>query len=428
MRSSPGEQAAAERLLAGLETVTVLSAMWPQQPDTLLRALLAVASQRGQSIRLLLADLSGRFQFLEPGHRADLMEARLGVTCIAGSVPRDLAAYVDFLPHSLWDVDRLIRSQALHADIFVAAVRRSTRPGMVTLGDALGYTPTALDAVGRVGFEEASDCCEPPFAVHVPGDHADVTIHAPLAAAGDQTPQSSRPETEVGRLVASLIPDRATLQLGIGRAPMAVLPYLRGRTDLGLHSGTLPAGVRELIAAGTFSARYDTDHPGVLMATGLVGGGWSGADAAASSRIRLEAITTTHSPNRLLAQDGLWAINSAFEVDLFGQTNAEYVNGSRAAAGGGQADFIRAAHASPHGAAVIAMPSRANSGHARIVARLSRPHVVTSTAGDVDYVVTEYGVAALRGLTVNERAERLVAIAHPLDRPALVEALSNGAT
>jgi 4-hydroxybutyrate CoA-transferase len=122
---------------------------------------------------------------------------------------------------------------------------------------------------------------------------------------------------------------------------------------------------------------------------------------------------------RLRQVRALWAVNSAFEIDLAGQVNAEFVRGCRVASGGGQVDFLRAARLSPGGAAVLALPARTPHGRARIVARLAGAHLPTTTAADVDWVVTDHGAACLRGLTVDERAEALVALAHPDDRPGL---------
>jgi 4-hydroxybutyrate CoA-transferase len=133
----------------------------------------------------------------------------------------------------------------------------------------------------------------------------------------------------------------------------------------------------------------------------------------------LQPLSVTHAAAVLAQQHRFWAINSAMEVDLLGQVNAEYAAGVRVASSGGQADFFRAAHLNPGGAAVLAIPARTGSGRGRIVARIRPPHAVATMAADLDIVVTEYGYAQLSGATAAERVSRMIAIAHPDDRKTL---------
>jgi acyl-CoA hydrolase len=137
--------------------------------------------------------------------------------------------------------------------------------------------------------------------------------------------------------------------------------------------------------------------------------------------VRLQPISQTHDPDALRALSSFWAVNSAFEVDVHGCVNAEYVGAQRLATGGGLVDFVRAAHAGDTGAAVIALPSRTRYGRSRIRRRFDPPTIATVLGTDIDFVVTEYGVARLHGLTDTERARAIAEVAHPDDRGWLLE-------
>jgi acyl-CoA hydrolase len=286
----------------------------------------------------------------------------------------------------------------------------------------IGYTPAALDRAGSIGLEVLPRGTDRAGGWGITAGRADALCAASTAVepAAPATAPASPVRDRIGELVGGLIPDDATLELGIGAVPEAVVPYLGLKTALGLHSGILPASLRTLVAAGAFDGSAKSYARGRHVATGVVGsGGWG-------DRLRLEPLSVTHAPGVLARQHRFWAVNSAMEVDLLGQVNAEYAAGARVASGGGQADFFRAAHLSEGGAAVVAIPARTGSGRPRIVPRIRPPHGITTAAADVDIVVTEYGHAELRGATAAERARRMIAIAHPDDRKALQGAYSNG--
>ena len=405
---------AADTLLAGLSEATVLAAMTPQLPTALVSAVLSSARRHDVQLTLMVADLTGRWDFLDDEAKSDAAAGRLGLLALAGAVPRHLEGLVGHLPVSLWDVDRLIGTATLPVDVFLARVGAGDRPGWASYGDMVGYSPSALDVAGKVAFEVTPHPQIHPGAGGIPMSRADVVVYGAYAppdlAAGRPL---TREQHCVARRVAELIPDGATLQIGVGAVPTAAIGGLTGKVDLGMHSGILAGELQPLIAGGVITGRLKTSQRGHHVATGLLGGdptAWGGD-------VLLAPISRTHHPARLLEHENLWAINSALEVDLAGQVNAEYAGDRKAASGGGQIDFVRAAHASSRGAAVIALPARAGSGAARIVPRLAHP--VTTTGGDVDYVVTEHGVARLAGLSAEQRSQALIDVAHPDDRPLL---------
>ncbi len=225
-------------------------------------------------------------------------------------------------------------------------------------------------------------------------------------------------QLEIGRLVASLVPDEATLQLGLGAVPEAIVPQLSGKKSLGLHSGIFMPSLCALIANGTITGRAKSRDTGLHIATGIMDAG--GAHASSwGPATELAPVRQTHHPAALLSQERLWAINSALEVDLAGQVNSEFADGVRIASGGGLADFASAGHFSEGGASVIAVPSQTRDGRSRLVAHLGARIQPTLPGQAVDFVVTEHGIARLRGKPVSERAQALIEVAHPAHRQTL---------
>jgi acyl-CoA hydrolase len=185
-----------------------------------------------------------------------------------------------------------------------------------------------------------------------------------------------------------------------------------------MHSGIFVPSLCPLIANGTITGNAKSCDAGLHVATGILDpGGARMPDWGRATELR--PVRMTHAPATLLNQERLWAINSAFEVDLAGQVNAEFAEGLRIASGGGLADFACAAHASEGGASVVAVPSQTRDGKSRIVAGFGRATPATLPGAAVDYVVTEHGIAALRGKSVKEREQALIEVAHPAHRPAL---------
>jgi 4-hydroxybutyrate CoA-transferase len=410
-------QASARSLLHGRRELTVLSAMSPQQPDDLLAALIDVARANGCRLRILLADLEGAYKFLDAASLADVRSGQVRLVSVAGAVPAALSDYVDYFPASLWSFDQMLARRTIEVDLLVARVHETAKPGVLSYGQMVGYTTSALESAAAVCFEVAPPASFPPSPA-LPADAADIAYAVPAdppPKGRDRRPPSAE-QAAIAGLIAALLPDGATVQLGLGAVPDAVAGAWQGRSDLRLHSGILPPSVALALAAGLF-ADSDPVATGV-MPVPLGSPPWP-------DRVRLLPVSQTHSTDTLEHIPRLWAINSAFDIDLHGQVNAEYVAGTRLASGGGQADFFRAAHRSVGGASVLALPSRARDGSSRIRATIAPPHVATLAGSDLDYVVTEHGVAHLTGLTAAERAEALILVADPQDRAALAATAVN---
>jgi acetyl-CoA hydrolase len=229
-------------------------------------------------------------------------------------------------------------------------------------------------------------------------------------------------ERAIAGHVASLIPDRATLELGIGLIPEAVTGALGEKRGLGIHSGAIGDGVAQLMAAGIVDNRHKEIDPGVTVTLMLIGTRRIYEFADRNPRIEIRSPRYTHDALVLGNFRRFVAINSALEIDLAGQVNAETALGRNIGLTGGQMDFVRAANRAPEGRSIIALPSTSRDRkHSRIVARLA-DGVVTTPRAEADCVVTEHGIAELKGRALAERARALVAIADPAFRPELERA------
>jgi acyl-CoA hydrolase len=253
---------------------------------------------------------------------------------------------------------------------------------------------------------------------------ADIPLHACVEA---RHPPIEFPSAAVdpvscriGEHAASLIPDGATLQFGIGRIPDAVLSRLTHLRNLGIHSGLINDTIVDLIETGAVTNAVKGMDEGVTITNQLIGTRRLYDFVHENAAVAVRPASYTHGAGVLARLNKLAAINSAIEVGLDGSVNSETLDGAAIGAIGGQVDFVRGANLSPGGRAIIALPATAPGGGSRIVPRVE---TVTTTRGDVDAIVTEWGVAELRGCSLRERARRMIAIAAPEHR----EDLSRGA-
>ena len=258
---------------------------------------------------------------------------------------------------------------------------------------------------------------------HVPSTYGDCKIHISQVAG---LTESSEPIIEVGapkigpvqeaigKYVADLIPDGATLQIGYGGIPDAVVRQLTTKRDLGIHTEMLGDGILSLIEAGAVNNTRKNFNAGKVLATFALGSKKLYDFMDKNPMIEMHPADITNDPYLAGQNDNLHAINATLQVDLLGQCGSESLGYSPFSGTGGQADFVRAANRSNGGKAFIVVPSTAKGDTiSRIVPVLSPGTFVSTTKNDVNYVVTEFGVAQLRGKSAKQRAEALIAIAHP---------------
>jgi len=249
--------------------------------------------------------------------------------------------------------------------------------------------------------------------IQVPASHP--VLELPVRTIG-------KVERAIAAHVASLIPDRATIELGIGLIPEAVTGALGNKRGLGIHSGAIGDGVADLMAAGIVDNRHKEIDPGVTVTLMLIGTRRIYEFADRNPMIEIRSPRYTHDALVLGNFRRFVAINSALEIDLTGQVNAETALGRHIGLTGGQMDFVRAANRAPEGRSIIALPATSRDRkHSRIVARLA-DGVVTTPRAEADCVVTEHGIAELKGRTLAERARALTAVADPSFRAELERA------
>lgn len=385
------------------------------EPRTLTQALVRHRHQlaRGARLRVFVGvDASGT---LQPAH-ADVLDF-FGYA--ASGAHRQLAAagVLDILPSPYSELPTLLATGALVADVVLLHVSPADAQGHHSLGLAREYLPAAIERARVVIGEVHPD---------VPWTHGGPHLHTDrfaLLVEGELAPNRVRParqgivEQAIAQRVAGLIEDGATIQLGIGRLPEAVLEALRGHRDLGLHSGIAGDGVAELAQAGVFTHARKTVDAGIAIAGLLLGSETVCRWAHRNPSLRLCASDYTHDPVVLAGSHKLAAINTAIEVDLTGQVNAEVADGTYLGAVGGAPDFLRGAARSRGGLPIVALPSTTSSGASRIVAQLAGP--VSTPRSDAVIIVTEHGVADLRGQTLSRRLRRLLDVAAPEHRATL---------
>jgi acyl-CoA hydrolase len=253
----------------------------------------------------------------------------------------------------------------------------------------------------------------------------DLALHTGRELPTVPVSEPSDVESAIGQHVAGIVRDGAVVQVGIGAVPEAVLFALGGHRDLGVHTGLFGDGLMRLVEQGVVTNARNAANTGASVTGAILGTRELYSWVHENPRVVATGLADTHGPSVLPRLSSFTAINSAIEVDLSGQVNAEDAGGRYIGAVGGQVDFVRAAARAPEGLSIIALSARTPRGVGKIVPRLSQGTVSTLRT-DVEVVVTEYGVADLRLVPLRERARRLIEISHPEDRAALAEAHGRG--
>ncbi|MES2562066.1 MAG: acetyl-CoA hydrolase/transferase C-terminal domain-containing protein [Pseudomonadota bacterium] len=332
----------------------------------------------------------------------------------AGSTRKLTVANVaDIVPAYVSAVPALVRSGAIRVDVVLLRVKPHPTPGYFTVGVMADFVP-ALVAAARCVIAEV----DPRLPITgqdalVAESDIDVLIECDADEILLPDPDPDDIDQRVAAHVAALIPDGATIQMGVGGLPVAVCRALVGHRDLGVHSGVISDVIVDLVEKGVVTNARKGVDVGRIVTGGLFGSRRLMDFADGNDALEMRSSEYTHNQQVLARVQNLYSINSGVEVDLTGNVNSEIAAGRYLGAIGGQLDFVRGGFVSPGGRSIIALPSTTPDGkHTRIVASLEgRP--VTTPRADNDIVVTEYGVADLRGRSFKERAERLRAIAHP---------------
>jgi len=374
--------------------------VWSQacgEPTSLVQALNAQAAGIGRLSAFAATSFSGLLDVDAAGRYAISSMGAIGAL-------RNLSAAhrLGIVPCHVSQVGPMIEQGLIGCDVAFAQVSPADEQGMHSFGLTNDFVHAAV-AKARVVIAEVNEC--------VPYTYGDVMLPAAkidCAVQVARTPVEVLPaaigETDqaIARIVAGYIEDGAVLQVGIGAVPDAILRLLHDRRDLGVHSGMIGDGLVDLVEAGVVTNARKPIDPGVSITTTLIGSRRLYEFAHRNPRIAVRSSGYTHDAAVLSRLPRFVTINSAVEVDLSGQVNGEVARGSYVGAVGGALDFVRAANQSPGGLSITVIPA------SRIVERLSGP--VSVPRSETGVVVTEHGVADLRGCTLAERERRLRAV------------------
>lgn len=323
------------------------------------------------------------------------------------------AGRADFTPVFFSQVPKLLRT-SLPVDVALVQVSPPDGHGYCSLGVSVDYTKAAAEAATTVIAQvnpQMPRTLGDSF-LHVSEIDHFVEVDAPIAEL--PVPSIGSVEAAIGRNCAELVRDGDTLQLGIGAIPDAVLRELREKNDLGVHSEMLSDGILDLIESGVVTNSRKTLLPGRCVVTFLMGSRRLYDFVDDNQMIHMAPVDYVNDPRVIAQNDNLVSINSCVQVDLIGQVVSSSIGLRQISGIGGQADFVRGAAMSRGGRTIMAMPSTAKGGTAsKIVPFIDEGSSVSTGRCDVDYVITEFGVAQLWGRTLRERAQQLIAIAHP---------------
>ncbi len=376
------------------------------EPTSLVEALIAQGKSIGDLSAFIATSFSGLFQ---PETAESFTLYSMGAIGALRAMTK--AGALQVIPIHVSQVAPMIEADIMPCDVAFIQVSPADKNGHHSCGLISDYVQAAV-AKARVVIAEVNE--QVPFSngetVHA--SQIDVAVHVSCAPVEVLPAKISSLDETIAKHCASYIVDGSVIQTGVGAVPDAILRLLHDRKDLGVHSGMLGDGLVELVEAGVITNARKRIDAGVSINGALIGSKRLYDWAHRNPLMRMCATAYTHDAATLAQLDQLIAINSALEVDLTGQANAEQSGAAYMGGTGGQVDFVRAGARSKSGHSIIALPATAKGGTlSRICTQLSGP--VTTARTDVDVIVTEFGAAELKGQCLAERTRRLIAIAHP---------------
>lgn len=381
------------------------------EPPTLLHEL---SAQRRNFLGVQVAQILAmrKYAYFDPETAHHVRHCALffgGASRAAGQ-----AGWADFIPAYFSEIPALIEGGQMPADVVFALASEMDEHGNFALSLGADYTMAALKKARVIVLESNPNV---PFAhgqchIHISQVTAVVVSTEPVIEVG--LPQIGAVQEAIAAHVAPMIEDGSTLQIGYGGIPDAVVMQLTGKQDLGIHTEMIGDGILKLVEAGAVTNRRKSFLPGRMVATFALGSRKLYDFMHHNPMLEMHPVSFTNDPYIAGQNDKLVSINASLQVDLLGQCGSESLAHLPYSGTGGQVDFVRAANRSRGGKSFIVLPSTAKEGSiSRIVPTLTPGTHVTTSKNDINYVVTEYGVAQLRGKSAKQRAEALIGIAHP---------------
>ncbi|MBI1193721.1 MAG: 4-hydroxybutyrate CoA-transferase [Bacteroidetes bacterium] len=406
-----------EEAVAGIrsgDTVFVHTAV--AAPQRLVRAL-SNRKNELRNVRVVHLHTEGEAGYAQP----DAAEAFEVVSLFIGANVRKAIAEGrgSYIPVFLSEAPMLFRTDVIKVDTALISISPPDRHGYCSLGVSVDTTKAAIEKATRVVAQVNRNMprTHGDGIIHVSAIHAFVEGHDALPEIPPGEITSA--QQAIGEHVATLVEDGATLQLGIGAIPNAVLNCLGGHKNLGIHSEMFSDGVLPLVEKGVINNSQKDIYRGQMVATFAMGTRKLYDFLDDNPGVIMRDASFVNRTHIIQKNPRVTAINSAIEIDLTGQVCADSI-GTRLYSGvGGQMDFIRGASLSHRGKPIIALPSTTNNGESRIAATLRNGAGVVTTRAHVHFVATEYGWANLFGMSLRERAKALISLAHPAHRESL---------
>lgn len=379
-------------------------------PQTLVAAMIAEAP-RLKDVKVIHIHTEGNAGYAKP----ELRESFQTFVCFTGANMRQAVndGTADYIPVFLSDIPTLFRNKIWPIDVALVQVSPPDRHGYCSLGVSVDVSLAAVETAKYIVAEVNPN---------VPRTHGEGILHVSRihAAVESDTPvYEPKPRTltdidkKIGRLVAELVEDGATLQMGIGSIPDAVLAELIHHKDLGVHTEMFSDGLMDLALRGVITGRLKNNMREKIVSSFAIGSRRLYDFIHDNPTIQMRDTSFTNNTFVIARNPKVTAINSAIEIDLTGQVCADSIGNQQFSGVGGQMDFIRGAALSEGGKPIIAMPSVTSKGESKIVTYLKPGASVTTTRAHVHYVVTENGIANLFGKSRRQRAAELIRIAHP---------------
>lgn len=375
-------------------------------------------AERLENVEIVHMVAMGTAPYCQPGMEKHF---RHNALFVGGSTRKAVEeGRADYTPCFFHEIPRLFTDGCLPVDVAFIQVSLPDERGYCSFGISVDYTQPAAQAAKLVIAQVNKNM---PYTygngIHLKDIDFIVEKDEPLIEL--PPPKIGETERKIGEYVASLIHDGDTLQLGIGAIPDAVLSFLGEKKNLGIHSEMFSDGVVDLARKGVITNTKKTINPGKFVSCFLMGTRKLYDFVDHNEDVLIEAVDYTNDPFVVAKIDNIISINSAIQVDLMGQTNSEMIGNRQFSGVGGQVDFVRGASRAKGGKAIIAMPATAAKGKfSKIVPLLDEGSAVTTSRNDIDYVVTEFGIASLKGKTLRQRAKALIEIADPRFKPSLI--------
>ncbi len=341
---------------------------------------------------------------------------------VGGNIRQAVASgRANYIPTFLSEIPQMLKSGMMPIDVAMVQVSPPDKHGYCSIGVSVDVTNTAIDTAKHViaQVNENMPRVHGNGIIHISSIDALVECHDPLFEMDPKPPTSE--EMRIGQYIAEIVDDGATLQTGIGGIPNAALKALSNHKNLGMHTEMFSDGIIELVEKGVLTGRNKVRQWGKIVSGFCIGSKKLYDFIDDNPLVEMRDISFVNDTSVIRTNPKVTAINSAIEVDLFGQICADSIGRRQYSGVGGQVDFIRGAALSEGGKPIIALQSTTKKGDSKIVSMLKPGASVTTSRAHVHYVVTEYGVAYLYGKNLRERATCLINIAHPDHREQLEE-------